>query len=250
MGSTMQKLPVNVTDRERLLFCIGGNVQNVDLSPHLVDEPFEQATPIRDFFSWPGKRNYEGLWWSSTTGTHVPFESLLEREYLLAADFDPSVIAIAAQPLAVLWPHGTPQSRSHTPDFFVRLANGDGLIVDVRHPDRVAPAAGQSELTQQLCDHIGWHYQVFTGLPTVLAGNLRWLSGYRHDRHSPSNRVCDALLSSFAVPAPLRVGIHRAKITAAVDLNILTSNVFHLLWRRTLQVDLKHVLSMESQVSA
>lgn len=31
----------------------------------LTAEPFEDALPIREFFAWPGKRNYEGLWWSS-----------------------------------------------------------------------------------------------------------------------------------------------------------------------------------------
>lgn len=115
MGSTMRKLPVNVTDRERLLFCIDNTVQNVELSEHLVGEPFERATPIRDFCAWPGKRNYEGMWWSSTICAHVPFESLLEREYLLSADFDPHVVGLAAQPLAILWPRGTPHSTSHTP---------------------------------------------------------------------------------------------------------------------------------------
>ncbi|WP_078322432.1 TnsA-like heteromeric transposase endonuclease subunit [Mycobacteroides chelonae] len=250
MGSTMRKLPVNVTDRERLLFCIHNAVQNADVSPHLVDEPLERAQPIRDFFAWQGKRNYEGLWWSSTAGGHIPFESLLEREYLLAADFDPHAVAIAAQPLAILWPHRTPGNTSHTPDFFVRLADSDGLIVDVRHPDRVDSASRQSELTRQLCDQIGWRYQVFTGMPTVLAANLRWLSGYRHDRHTPNGAVRDALLASFTEPAPLRAGILRASTAAATDLNVVTSNAFHLLWRRTLRVDLDRVLSSESQVSA
>lgn len=35
------------------------------------------------------------------------FESLLEREYLLAVDFDDRIVGITAQPLALLWPNGT-----------------------------------------------------------------------------------------------------------------------------------------------
>ncbi|WP_234809167.1 TnsA-like heteromeric transposase endonuclease subunit [Mycobacteroides saopaulense] len=161
-----------------------------------------KATPIRDFVAWPGKRNYEGLWWSSTIEGHVPFESLLEREFLLAADFDPQTVAIAAQPLAILWPRATPSNVNHVPDFFIRLAGGDGRIVDVRHPDRVTVAAQQSALTRRLCDRIGWQYQQFTGLAAVLAANLRWLAGYRHDRHTPSPQVREALISAFARPAP------------------------------------------------
>jgi len=57
---------------------------------------------------------------------HVQFESLLEREYLLASDATVDVVAITAQPLALLWPHGSPGERNHVPDFFVRLTSGDG----------------------------------------------------------------------------------------------------------------------------
>jgi hypothetical protein len=48
---------------------------------------------------------------------HVPFESLLEREYLMSADFDPHVVAVAAQPLALLWPRGTNSQKSHARTF-------------------------------------------------------------------------------------------------------------------------------------
>ena len=50
--------------------------------------PTERALPIRRFFSLPGKRSYEDSRWSSTVRIHLLFESLMERESLLAADFD------------------------------------------------------------------------------------------------------------------------------------------------------------------
>ena len=101
-----------------------GAVRNDAASAEVASLRTEDALPIRQFYAWPGKRNYEGLWWSSTTRRHVEFESLLEREYLLAADATVDVVAVAAQPLALLWPHGTPGERNHVPDFFVRLASG------------------------------------------------------------------------------------------------------------------------------
>ncbi|MDT5349969.1 MAG: hypothetical protein QOH91_3256 [Mycobacterium sp.] len=68
----------------------------------------------------------------------MQFESLLEREYLLAPDATVDVVAITAQPLALLWPHGSPGERNHVPDFFVRLTSGDGrpIMVNVAEPDR------------------------------------------------------------------------------------------------------------------
>ena len=47
----------------------------VDLSAALGAQPMESNRPVREFFAWPGKRNYEGLWWSSTTSNMIPFES-------------------------------------------------------------------------------------------------------------------------------------------------------------------------------
>jgi hypothetical protein len=96
------------------------------------------------------------LWWSSTVCAHVPFESLLEREYLMWADFEPDIVAIAAQPLALLWPRGTTGHKNHVPDFFVRMSNGDGRLVDVRHPDCVEDAAAQFDLTRHVCAEVGW----------------------------------------------------------------------------------------------
>jgi len=148
----MRSLPRNATGVTRVLVCLDGTIQNVPLSPDVGSVRVERATPIREFFSWPGKRNYEGLYWSSTNRRHVDFESLLEREYLLSADSETDIVAIAAQPLALLWPRGTKGHRDHVADFFVRLASGDGRVVDVRSPERVEKNAEQFALTRKACD--------------------------------------------------------------------------------------------------
>jgi hypothetical protein len=139
-----QSLPVNTTDRTRVVLRLDEATRNDDVSTELALLTVEKAVPIRRFYAWPGKRNYEGSWWSSTVRGHVPFESLLEREYLMSADFEPHIVAITAQPLALLWPRGTAGEKNHVPDFFVRLNNGDGRLVDVRRPDHVDDGAAQS----------------------------------------------------------------------------------------------------------
>jgi hypothetical protein len=55
--------------------------------------------PVRPIRSFAGQHHYPGLFWSVTTGKHVWYESLLERDRLLLADYDPDVIGIAAQPM-------------------------------------------------------------------------------------------------------------------------------------------------------
>ncbi|MFE3945064.1 hypothetical protein ACFXPV_24900 [Streptomyces sp. NPDC059118] len=36
---------------------------------------FEDGRPVREFPSYRGQRNYPGLYWSATAGTHVGYES-------------------------------------------------------------------------------------------------------------------------------------------------------------------------------
>ena len=110
---TLRSIPANLTDRSQVLHRVDGRVRNDPVSTDVALLPTERALPIRRFFSWPGKRNYEGSWWSSTVRAHVLFESLLEREYLLAADFDPRVVSIAAQPVALLC-RAVPAAKSTT----------------------------------------------------------------------------------------------------------------------------------------
>lgn len=245
-----RSLPRNVTDTTRVLVRLDDAFRNDAVSLEVASLPAERALPIREFFSWPGKRNYEGLWWSSTNRAHVKFESLLERDYLLAADAAAEVVGIAAQPLALLWPRNTAGQRDHVPDFFVRLGNGDGRLVDVRHPDRVENGAAQFALTRAVCAEIGWHYEVFTGLPDELSQNLRWLAGYRQDRHVPDGDTAEAIRECFTTPVPLQTGLHRASTSTGQPMNVVTANVLHLLWCQLLLVDLRTPLSMDSEIWA
>jgi hypothetical protein len=51
--------------------------------------------PVRPIRSFAGQKHYPGLFWSVTTGTHLKYESLLERNRFLLADFDLEVAGIA-----------------------------------------------------------------------------------------------------------------------------------------------------------
>jgi hypothetical protein len=60
--------------------------------------PFQDYSPARAFPSFKGQRNFTGLLWCATNARLVGYESWLERDHLLALDFDPSVVGIASQP--------------------------------------------------------------------------------------------------------------------------------------------------------
>src|SRR5215472_5832697 len=95
---------------------------------------FEHVRPVREFPSYPGRRGFSGLWWSSTMHDLVGFESWLERDRVMMLDFSREVVAFSSQPFWLTWPEG-PKKRRHAPDYFARMADGTGLVIDVRADD-------------------------------------------------------------------------------------------------------------------
>jgi hypothetical protein len=64
-------------------------------------EHFAGSVPWRRWRSYHGQQNLSGSYWAATVGDHVVYESRLELERLLLADFDPQVTAMWAQPTPV-----------------------------------------------------------------------------------------------------------------------------------------------------
>ncbi|GAP60684.1 hypothetical protein AHiyo1_42580 [Arthrobacter sp. Hiyo1] len=240
---------MNLTDSVRLLARFGDRVVDEPVSAGISAVPFESAMAVRSFFSWPGKRNYEGSWWSSTMRAHVGFESLLERDFAMLADHDGDVVGISSQPFALLWPHGTEHARGHVPDFFLRLRDGGGRVVDVRPVGHADSAADQFEMSRQACQEVGWEYEVFTGIPEPLGSNVRWLAGYRQDRFAPGAEVLPAIAAAFAEETPMKVGVRRVARGVGLDRSMVHAHVLNLLFTGVLTADHSQPLALDSPVS-
>nr|WP_249375704.1 TnsA-like heteromeric transposase endonuclease subunit [Streptomyces sp. I05A-00742] len=81
-----------------------------------VSVEFEAGLPVRGFPSYRGQRHFPGLYWSSTTGGHVGFESWLERDHAMLLDFTPQVMGLLSQPLWLFWKDERGKWISHAPD--------------------------------------------------------------------------------------------------------------------------------------
>jgi hypothetical protein len=195
----------------------------------------ESVPPVRRFASYRGQRHLSGCWWSATDGRHVGFESWLERDHVMALDFDPAVGAIASQPFWLLWPaaEGGGRYRSHAPDYFVRRVDGSAVVVDCRPEHRRKPGDLVAfEMTRQACELVGWEYRLLGAPDQVVTANLRWLAGYRHPRYLDVE-VADRLRAAFAEPVALMGGA-----AAAGDPIAALPVLFHLIWRHDLVIDL------------
>lgn len=207
--------------------------------------PFEFGLPVRRFTARKGQRHLSGLWWCATTGGHVGFESWLERDQLMLLDFDPTVSGIASQPLWLRWTGDDGRRVSHAPDYFVRRADGSGLVVDCRPLDRrPARDVAKFEATATACAQIGWEYQLLGAAEPVAAANVRWVAGYRHPRHDVP-AIAGTLRQMFATP----IGLH-AGADAVGDPIAVLPVLFHLMWRRELVVDLSVPLHAGTPVAS
>lgn len=120
-----------------------------------------RGLPVRGFSWYAGMRHYPGWWWSSTRGDLVGYESLLERDRLMLADFDRDVVAIASQPFGITGPVGD-SIRRHVPDYLLRLVDGTVVVVDVK-PARLVDKPKVAEVlawTAHLMAERGWRSEV------------------------------------------------------------------------------------------
>lgn len=211
----------------------------------------EVSPPVRTVPSWQGKNVYEGSYWSSTVRRHVRFESLLEREWLISADFDPDAVAFQWQPFVLKWPRGTKGHRSHVPDFFCRVRSGDGVVVDVKRPDRVhdSKVSEQFEMTREVCASVGWHYQVFSGTPDPRRQNLGFLAGFRQDRYSPSPEARAAIADAFLNGASIEFGVARLR-KAGMSASSIRGHLWHEIWAGRLRMDLDAVLGNDAVLTS
>lgn len=207
--------------------------------------PFERGRPVRRFTARKGQRHLSGLWWSATTGGPVGYESWLERDHLLALDFDRAVVAIASQPFWLSWADDIGQLVRHAPDYFARRTDGSAVVVDCRPAERRGPRdTAKFDATARACESVGWEFRLVGATDPVVTANLRWLAGYRHPRHRVTG-TAEALQAAFAAPTPLLAGAEAAGDPVAV-LPVL----FHLLWCHELAVDLSVPLHQLTLVRA
>ncbi|MGW5113800.1 TnsA-like heteromeric transposase endonuclease subunit [Nocardia sp. NPDC004123] len=190
---------------------------------------FERVEPARRILSFRGQKNFSGSWWSATTGSHIGYESWVERDWLMSFDSSPQVSGIGSQPFRLSWP-----AKQHVPDYFLRLCDGGAIVVDVRPDSRIdADDQATFDQTAALCDSVRWQYRRLGDMSPVHAANLRWLSGYRHPRCRRAGLVAQ-FSEVFSAARPLAEGVGEVG-----DPIVVLPTLFHLLWCQDLAVDLK-----------
>ena len=201
--------------------------------------------PVREFPTYRGQRNYPGWLWFSTTRSLVGYESLLERDRLWLADFDPEVSWVAGQPFWVSGRDGS-RLRRHVPDFLLQTTNGF-VVVDVKPAELVndADIAAVMSWTRRLCDAKGWGYEVWSGVDPVLLRNIRFLATVRRE-----SVVAEDAVGKVAAVARPGMTIAQVETAAGIEIAQARPASLTLLWTRRWSVDLSCPLTGSSVLQA
>jgi len=207
-------------------------------------EEVVQGQPVRNFGSHAGMGHYPGWWWSATMQAHVGYESLLERDRLMLADFDAAVAAIASQPFGISGRDGD-SVRRHVPDYLL-VGPGHVTVVDVKPFEhlRRPEVADVLSWTGRLMAARGWRYEVWSGAEYALLTNLRFISQGRR----PSLIHAPALA---ALASEGRPGRTLGEALEAADWGVqsdLRAALLGLLWQQVWQVDLTAPLNADTRI--
>ncbi|MBS9532542.1 TnsA-like heteromeric transposase endonuclease subunit [Mycobacterium sp. M1] len=203
-----------------------------------------QGLPVRPIRSFAGQRHYPGLFWSMTTKSHLGYESLLERDRLLLADFDSDVVGIAAQPL---WLVGEDNgaARRHVPDLLLARRDGSFVVVDVKPADMLThpKVSAVFAWTSRVCASQQWRYEVWTGADPIVLANVRQMAAGRRGEFVDGASVA-------AVRSAIRPGLTFGQLESAARRPrwAVRRAMLWLLWRHELRTDLTRPLSPDSIV--
>lgn len=204
--------------------------------------------PVRIPPSYAGQRSYPGLFWSTTMGRHLVYESLLELSWLWLNDFDREVVAIAAQPFVLVGADGD-RSRTRIPDFLTVYAGGRVVVVDVK-PERMfskPDVRASFAWTARQIEARGWEYLVWSGATPTELRNVRLLAAARRSRFTPDAAIDSAVAACRDVDLPIRT-LELALASEHPDTNVRLA-VFGALWRGDLRCDMSQPISRETLVS-
>lgn len=208
-----------------------GAARTAVADPHCLAYGLEGARTARRPVNYQHRRNYEGYYWCAGSGESIWYESMTEYSVIMELDHTKRLAGIAAQPLCILFSDGT----RHYPDYFALHDSGAQGLYDVRPSDRVDEKAEiQFAKTREVCERIGWDYQVLNGVRGVQRHNLEWLAGYRHPYMAPDPPTRARIRDAARNPVPL-AGLATA-LDPALPVRHLPG-IYHLLWIRELVYD-------------
>ncbi|MGV2900119.1 TnsA-like heteromeric transposase endonuclease subunit [Microbacterium sp. AGC62] len=195
----------------------------------------EKVTPVdpaRPLMKWDGQRASQGYYWCAGSQSMVRHESMSEFTALMLLDHELDIIEAVAQPMLLTFPNGL----FHTPDFLIRTAFGEAILVDVHDSARTSETdALKFELTRLLCERVGWRFELFDMFTDITRWSLEMMCRYHHPRYEPDASTRSRILSLATKHKTF--GALRNSLRTDKPGEYLPA-VFHLMWQRAIRFDI------------
>ncbi|MBS0657264.1 MAG: TnsA endonuclease N-terminal domain-containing protein [Verrucomicrobia bacterium] len=196
----------------------------------------------------------------------VPFESLLERDFLQLMDFDRDVTAVEGQPVCVTWKDASGKARRYTPDFLVTFRPKRQLWPS-RQPGKAKPWLVEVKPREEVWKNFARYRPAFRAA-TEYARRNGWLFHILDESRIRSGRLenarvllpfmmkssdsdrCRALLT---VLERFEDGLTAEQLLVAtcsdrINQALLIPNLWNLVGWRNIETDLSQPLTMKSRL--
>ncbi|MDZ5453909.1 TnsA endonuclease N-terminal domain-containing protein [Labrys sp. ZIDIC5] len=192
--------------------------------------------------------------------TSIPYESSLERDYLIRLDFLPGVLDVIPQPVAIEFK--TPQGRSfaYTPDYLVYFRLGDLNYLDYPKP-LLVEVKPQSEWRSHWREWLpkwkaayryaleqGWQFRIMdeSRIRDLALENIQFLSRYRRMQFAPEDcmQVLETLRRAESTTIDYLLGRHFVGPWRAEGIAL----VWHLIAMHRIDCDISRPLNDATEV--
>jgi hypothetical protein len=246
MRKKQPKVVATTTDKtiDRVSFTHVAGVRHLrPADSALFDAGIIAGRPVRKPGRWRGQMTYPGKHWFASSGLHISFESMLERSALMRIDFALDVVAIAAQPMRIHFADG----GTTVPDFLAEYRNGEQTVFEVKpsHALTEERLARFAE-SKRVCATVGWGFEILTEASVIVMDNLELLAAYRHPLYMPTPEAQARILTAARNPLPLREGA----IVSGLPIRRGYAAVYHLAWKRQLDLDLTTPITNRTAIAA
>ena len=203
-----------------------------------------EFSQIREIKAYKGQKRMPGHFYMTKTDSLVAYESRLEMFVLRQLDFNPTTVSVVSQPFILHVADGE-NSFKHVPDFLAVSAVEEVTVIDVK-PKKFADKTENKRkfgATAAACELAGWSYSVQSEPDRLFIENLRWLAGYRRDLPTVGTYAEQLIEACEKKSLPLQELVSKVGPSALVR-----PVLFHLLWHRLLEIDMRAQLNNKSLV--
>jgi hypothetical protein len=200
----------------------------------------------------PTRRSVSGIFAFRSTES-IPFESTLERDFLIRTEFNPLVSKIVAQPTQIPFVGSNGRSYTYTPDFLVYCEGQKNLLVEVKPKEELdtkwSLLKPKFKYAHRYAKERGWLFKIYheNRIRDEKLKNIQFLQRFKRLDIDPAlvNSIISFLDKSGRITISDAIKIFNGE---ASHKPIDDIQVWHLLSIRAIDCEMNHPLNENTSI--